>query len=492
MCHTTYAWLSESWMVRNVIDMTDYKEANHRLHKWNGIGIVVMTLLHVWSILFPCVVHGWKAQVVLGKFEWILSERGPSSFKDINIGTKTMSLQGDDVFRIVEMTLLLAVLLPLTVRWLSTRWHLGIHLHSLIAVLYFIDIVRRHTHPHSWILNTPFFVHWIADLIVGVYWRRDAPDITRMTLSDDYMLLFWNQPKRSDTVGPKYFLQLKDSSMLERAHVFTGFENRCGLDLASGHQWSVCLLLRVYNKNRRPRLGRTDKVSHTKRIAESTDLDIWTWGPFLGGMSDAVKLNMTKCGKVTLIAGGSAAGYVIDAIQRHHFQDTCNLTVLYTTRDVGLFDWTVDVIAALVNKMSAGNCSVLVALTNGGAETVGEETVVGKRKDIDATYSYEQASSSESSPGTELESDYESRSFGRSKTILRLQYGRIMFADEIPSKSTVYFQGSGGLQTAVKSGAQSKKCRFVAGPSYDDSNDQKSSLLQKLRRSKESLISSSV
>lgn len=190
MCHTTYAWLSESWLARHVIDMSDFVGANKRLHKWNGIGIVFMTLLHVWSILFPCIVHGYHAQVVLGNFEWILSERAPAGFKNANIATETMSLQGDDVYRIVEMSLLLAVLLPLTSRWLKTLWHLGIHLHSLIGVLYFIDIVRRHSHPHSWILNTPFFVHWLLDLAVGVYWRRRAPEVFRMELSQDYVLLF--------------------------------------------------------------------------------------------------------------------------------------------------------------------------------------------------------------------------------------------------------------------------------------------------------------
>lgn len=202
MMHNSFAWLSESWIARNFIDMRNNVEANRRLHKWNGIGIVVMTLLHVWSVVFPCIFHGWKAQVVLGRFEWILSEREPKGFKDINLVTKTMSLQGDDVIRIVEMTILLGILLPLSIRWLSTRWHLGIHIHSLISILYFIDIVRRHTHPHSWILNTPFFVGWVFDLALGVYWRREKPEIFHMHLNQDYILLFWNQLRKSNTVGP--------------------------------------------------------------------------------------------------------------------------------------------------------------------------------------------------------------------------------------------------------------------------------------------------
>lgn len=164
MMHSMMSILSESWIARNVIDFSDYMNANRRLHKYNGIALIVMTLVHVWTIILPCIFDGWRAQVVLGSFEWPLSERGPKGFKDINVDTQTMSLQGDDVFRIIEMTILLAVLLPLTIRWFHTRWHVAIHLYNLISVLYFIDIVRRHTHPHSWILNTPFFVAWLVDV----------------------------------------------------------------------------------------------------------------------------------------------------------------------------------------------------------------------------------------------------------------------------------------------------------------------------------------
>jgi hypothetical protein len=67
--------------------------ANLRLHKWNGIAISVLTLVHVWSIIFPCIFHGWKAIVWLGHFEWLLSERTPKGFKDADPLTKTMMLQ---------------------------------------------------------------------------------------------------------------------------------------------------------------------------------------------------------------------------------------------------------------------------------------------------------------------------------------------------------------------------------------------------------------
>ena len=107
-------YLASSWIARSLVDCSNIVQANLNAHKWNGIALVALTLIHVWSILLPRVVHRWSAQVVPGIFEYPLSERTPPGFQDANNETKTMSLQVDDVFRMVEMTLLLGVLTPLT------------------------------------------------------------------------------------------------------------------------------------------------------------------------------------------------------------------------------------------------------------------------------------------------------------------------------------------------------------------------------------------
>ena len=128
---------------------------------------------------------------IKGTFEYPLSERSPPGFKDADPETETMSLQVDDVWRIVEMTVMLGVITPLTVRWLSRAWHIGMPLHRTVMVLYFVDIVRRHSHPHSWILNTPVFVLWIMDKVWGLYWgRSNEPKVHRLRLTcvDDAVL----------------------------------------------------------------------------------------------------------------------------------------------------------------------------------------------------------------------------------------------------------------------------------------------------------------
>lgn len=144
---------------------------------------------------------------------------------------KQMGLQADDVFRMVEMTIFLCILLPISVRWFASKWHAGIHLHRLVNLVYFVDIVRRHSHPHSWILNTPVFALYIFDKHVFTYFykRNKSPKMKRIRLGQDFMVLYWKSPHGlTDTIGPDYSMLLNDSSFFEQKHVFTCFENRSG------------------------------------------------------------------------------------------------------------------------------------------------------------------------------------------------------------------------------------------------------------------------
>jgi hypothetical protein len=131
-------FLPSSFVGKYLLDCRNIVNANNRLHTWNAIALVAVTILHVWSILLPCVTHGWAAQVVPVYFEWILSERKPEGFKDADPETETMSMQVDDVFRLVEMTILLGLFIPLSCWWLTTKWHIGIKIHRWVNAIYFV------------------------------------------------------------------------------------------------------------------------------------------------------------------------------------------------------------------------------------------------------------------------------------------------------------------------------------------------------------------
>ena len=73
-------------------------------------------------------------------------------------------LQVDDVWRLFLMTVLFGWLAPLSYKWFKTKYHVGIHLHNFVAIMYVIDIVRRHTHPHNWFMNPPIVFLWLIDV----------------------------------------------------------------------------------------------------------------------------------------------------------------------------------------------------------------------------------------------------------------------------------------------------------------------------------------
>lgn len=74
-----------------------------------------------------------------------------------------------------------------------------IHVHRFVTVPYFVEIVRRHSHPHSWVLNTPIFAIWILDKLLCLIWRQvKSPSVIRQTISNDYMVLYWTVNKISE------------------------------------------------------------------------------------------------------------------------------------------------------------------------------------------------------------------------------------------------------------------------------------------------------
>lgn len=225
-----------------------------------------------------------------------------------------MGLQVDDVFRMVEMTIFLCILLPISVRWFASKWHAGIHLHRLVNLVYFVDIVRRHSHPHSWILNTPVFALYLFDKHVFTYFykRNKSPAMRRIRLGQDFMVLYWDSPHGfTDTIGPDYSMLMNNSSFLEQKHVFTCFENRSGKELEDnneeedgtdrydnesgngGRKWTVGVVIRVFRRPRSPVLGSRDRVSHTQRMYEEEPRMLVT-GPRQGEMSEMVRLTSTR------------------------------------------------------------------------------------------------------------------------------------------------------------------------------------------------------
>ena len=373
--------MASSWIGKYVLDCNNIVKTNIEAHKVNGIALCVLTLIHVWSILLPCLTHKWKAQVVPGMFEWPLSERAPPGFKDANPATETMSLQVDDVFRMVEMTILLGILTPLSIRWMQQCWHLGIQVHRFITVIYFVDIVRRHSHPHNWVLNTPIFAIWILDKVLCMAWRRiKAPNVVRHVISDDYMVLFWSTNDIDEgfnevvSVGSNYYMKLYPSSWMESRHPFTAFKNRSSADLImkSEHCFSNGAVIRTFDNDRKPRIGgHVESRSHTERMSTyspSMYSSLSIWGPFQGQVTNLISKALlagkdsTSRKNLVLAGSGSAINFMIDLMSHLSSatsplcygvlgENVKNITLLYSTRDEALYHWVHETMKSLLGAI---------------------------------------------------------------------------------------------------------------------------------------------
>ena len=350
-----------------------------------------------------------------------------------------MGLQGDDVFRMIEMTIFLAVLMPISVRWLANRWHAAIHLHRFIHVVYFVDIVRRHSHPHSWILNTPVFFLFYLDkwVFAFLHKRNNKPIVKRVKLSDDFMVLYWKSPfGTTDTVGPDYALRLHNTPIWEDKHVFTCFENRTGTafnDDINSDEWDVGSVIRVFRNKRTPRIG--EKFSHTQRMYDEGEKDgptMLVTGPRQGEMSEIIKFALVEK-PIVLIGAGSAINYIIDAVQYcMHDPPLHPVKIVYSTRDRQLFDWCFQNLSSLLSSTAKPGFHITLAYTGQEQEKIsGEET----------EYPEEQPTSESEHPITVVT-------------------GRVNIEDYLLPGTTAFCQGSGGLKNAVE-----KACRKV-GAAY--------------------------
>ena len=69
MCHGSWNWLSEVEALRPFL--YGWRGDNFWLHTIGGISIGIWVILHVWSLLLPSMVHGYKNVEVPGEFGWL-------------------------------------------------------------------------------------------------------------------------------------------------------------------------------------------------------------------------------------------------------------------------------------------------------------------------------------------------------------------------------------------------------------------------------------
>ena len=388
-----------------------------------------------------------------------------------------MSLQVDDVFRMVEMTVTLGVLIPLSNYWFKKRYHIAIHIHRVAAVIVFLDIVRRHSHPHSILLNSPIFFLWLMEKAFMAWTQSDLQQFHRIRLGDDYMAILWSSSAPPSTsVGPNFLLRLKDSSMPEPFHAFTSFQNRNCLRITDvTDHWTTGIVMRVYHNKRKLALSKKDGSSHTGRLytclTETATLQLR--GPYTGEMSELIKLahhstdsfcfnniklSITKGsdlddkrvwsfsrtssaeGSVVLIGTGSGVNYLIDSLQtrslggRHddQFSGGRQLVILWSTRDSVLYNWVSDLVSQMISPLDTHLRIVLANTDKSGVVKVAWPQGLNQH-------------------------------LSRAAQIVTHATGRIDFGREIPVNSHVFFQGSSKVGKAVRTACKKNNCWVYNG-----------------------------
>ena len=105
-----------------------------------------------------------------------------------------------------------------------------------------------------------------------------------------------NVPLAPQTIGPKFFFRLLDSSFIERAHVVTGFQKRVvNFSLPDvpadsiGHHFTSAAVIRVYHQQRSPTICKRDDISHTHRMQAAVEkFPLHVWGPFIDDIGQQV------------------------------------------------------------------------------------------------------------------------------------------------------------------------------------------------------------
>ena len=325
MMHTTHFYLGRSWIGRHLVDFNDHN-ARIGVHRWLGISLCIVTILHVSSMLLPVMFSGYDLIVNPGYFVLPLSEAAPEGFKQADTDAKLMMMQVDDVYRLILIYVLLGPIVFLSVQWMSSNYRFGIRLHQFVMIMYVIDICRRHSHPHCWVYNIPCFIAWIVDLAWGHFYLHQRIPVKRIMISENYMFLYFKSlvPVSGNSIGNYYHLRCSCSMCnWERSHPFTHMNKRGvmmsdwtsilhshdkfylnhgeDLKMSEPEEWNKGILVRTYK----------GALAHTRMMREVPELEMDLWGSF---SIDNIAHYVDSEDDVILVGGGSGSIFLLDCL----------------------------------------------------------------------------------------------------------------------------------------------------------------------------------
>lgn len=400
-----------------------------------------------------------------------------------------MFVSHDDIFRIILMTLLFAVLFPLSMSnsgrrkgFSATQW-----LHIGCALCFTFDQIRRSSHAQ--VFDVPIVALYFVDRFIGLLWfrRSNVTLIHKAQLDDDYVVIFLEVQKGYKVpLASTFYLSLpNDTSSFEMSHPFIGFQNRTTSNLlpewrdrdqtSGAHKFFVVpeadaaegkkkfrrretVLLEQPLDDRQQEEGlvteETDdvvffskwnigivlQVQHDRAESFTKQLEalpigsrLHCWGPYRSEYSDLTP--SPHLPPMVLIGTGAGCAPILDfylLAQSETTELSSPVTCYFSTQSLSLFQFITD----LVCTSSLENWSVNAHLTSNDDLEL-EEIPAGRRT-----------------------SD-------RSAAIGRLSFLEVL--REAPPNAHVYFCGSEALQWKVEVAAKECGLQFHPGHKFSSS-----------------------
>jgi len=198
-----------------------------RLHKRYGYLLGVAILLHVWSIFWPTWFHGTELRVLDEAREGLSGTDQQVPFWDAE--KQLISLAPDDVWRFIEMNILWLVVIPYSVLGRNTRFSLATSLHHLAVLLFAVDSIRKPSHPHVHIFNTPVVVLWILDRAARFsLYRSHVVHLQQryVTADNRYMICYFKLNEGAKLPEGEVMLLNYLHDYFELSHPYTIWTNR--------------------------------------------------------------------------------------------------------------------------------------------------------------------------------------------------------------------------------------------------------------------------
>lgn len=244
------------------IDMSGIMDVHKKVHRIVGIVLIgVPSVAHVLLVFLPPLVD--KTKLVyhpptsfnyskqFGHLNWtkFWDPAAVSGLQMNDVDGVHMTL--DEIYRLLLMFLLFGVLFPLSRSFYLNRrsYSLALMIHSIAAIWYAVDNIRKISHGLSHLFNLPMLIVWLLDMLMSVViYHKRIGGVRKHSSIGQHQYIDIKVKLKSPikpSVGDVYYLLDERSSVMERAHPFTCYSNHSKDDT-----WDIGFIIAIMDQEK--------------------------------------------------------------------------------------------------------------------------------------------------------------------------------------------------------------------------------------------------